>query len=311
MTHADFAVDASIAPVIELRDIRAVSIIAEERSITRAAVRLNIAQPALSRRIRAIETRLGVRLFQRTPTGVEPTSAGRVLLEQGSDLILASHRLLETVRAAGVHTRQLQIGTTAMGGSVARIRRAVLRFQAAHPDVVIQASPVPSVRQGAAVMAGDLDVGFGTEPLTHERVGAQLLLTEHVSGVLIANDHPLASRERITMSDLESLDAIMPSPQANPITYQRVYDAMARMGRKRPPRVMVEQAVEGLSLIAAGLAFGLGYDSLKGSPVSSMRLIPVEGLSIELPVYLYAPRWSEREEISAFVDLVLAEESAS
>jgi DNA-binding transcriptional LysR family regulator len=302
------AVDASVAPVIELRDIRAVRIIAEERSITRAAVRLNIAQPALSRRIRAIETRLGVRLFQRTPTGVEPTAGGRVLLEQGGDLIEASHRLLDAVRSSGVRTRQLVIGTTTLGRSVPIIRKAVLQFQAMHPDIVIQANTVPSTRQGAAVVAGDLDIGFGTEPLSHDRVGAQLLLTEHSGGVLLADDHPLASRPEIQVSDLESLDLIMPSPQTNPITYQRIYEAFSRMGRRRPPRVMLENPVmEGLSLVAAGLAFGIGYDSLRRTPLESLRLVPVAGLSIEMPVYVYAPRWSEREEIAAFVELLKVE----
>lgn len=307
MTSTEFAVDASVAPVIELRDIRAVRIIAEERSITRAAVRLNIAQPALSRRIRAIETRLGVRLFQRTPTGVEPTAGGRVLLEQGGDLIQASHRLLDAVRSSGVRTRQLVIGTTTLGRSVALIRKAVLRFQAAHPDIAIQANTVPSTRQGAAVVSGDLDIGFGTEPLSHDRVGAQLLLTEHVGGVLMADDHPLASRPEIQVIDLESLDIVMPSPQTNPITYQRIYEAFSRMGRRRPPRVMVEHPVEGLSLIAAGLAFGMGYDSLRRTPLESLRLVPVAGLSIEMPVYVYAPRWSERDEIAAFVDYLKAD----
>jgi DNA-binding transcriptional LysR family regulator len=307
MTPTELAIDASVAPVIELRDIRAVRIIAEERSITRAAVRLNIAQPALSRRIRAIETRLGVRLFQRTPTGVEPTAGGKVLLEQGGELIEASHRLLDAVRSSGVRTRQLMIGTTTLGRSVSIIRKAVLRFQAAHPDVVIQSTSIPSTRQGLAVVAGELDIGFGTEPLSHERVGAQLLLTEHIGGVLLADDHPLAGRAEIQVSDLDSLDAIMPSAQTNPVTYQRVYEAFARMGRRRPPRVMVENPIEGLSLIAAGLAFGMGYDSLRRTPLESLRLVPVAGLSIEMPIYVYAPRWSEREEIAAFLDMLKSE----
>ncbi|MCU0648610.1 MAG: LysR family transcriptional regulator [Gemmatimonadaceae bacterium] len=307
MNHTELPVDASIAPIIELRDIRAVSIIAEERSITRAAVRLNIAQPALSRRIRAIEARLGVRLFQRTPTGVEPTTAGRVLLEQGGELIAASHRLLDAVRSSESPTAFLRVGTTTFGASVSKIRRAVARFQAEHPDVEMQPSTLGAVRQAAAVIAGELDIGFGSEPLSHDRIGCQLLLTEHIGGVLLADDHPLAARERISMADLEGLDAIMPSPQASPVTYQRMYEALARMGRRRPARVMVESPVEGLSLVAAGLAFGFGYDSFRKTPLDMLRLVPVEGLSIDLPIYVYSPRWSERPEIAAFVELLLAD----
>ncbi|MCU0635187.1 MAG: LysR family transcriptional regulator, partial [Gemmatimonadaceae bacterium] len=280
MSNSELSIDTSIAPVIELRDIRAVSIIAEERSITRAAVRLNIAQPALSRRIRAIEARLGVRLFQRTPTGVEPTNAGRVLLERGGELIAASHRLLEAVRSSETPASYLRVGMTTFGASVPRIRRAVARFQIEHPDVEMQPALVAPTRQGAAVIAGELDVGFGSEPLSHDRVGAQVLLTEHISGVLLADDHPLAAREKIGMSDLEGLDVIMPSPQSSPISYQRLHEALARMGRRRPARVMLDNPVEGLSLIAAGLAFGLGYDSLRKHPLDMLRLVPVEGMSI-------------------------------
>jgi DNA-binding transcriptional LysR family regulator len=134
-----------------------------------------------------------------------------------------------------------------------------------------------------------------------------VVVTEQVTGALLADDHPLADRDMITLADLEGLDVIMPSAQVNPITYQRTYETLARLGRRRPPRVMVENPAEGLSLIAAGIAFGLGFESLRRNPLNMLRLVPVEGLAMPMPVYCYAPRWSEREFVPTFVQYVLEE----
>ena len=82
----------------ELRRLRYFLAVAEERNFTRAAERLHIAQPALSRQVRELERELGVELLERTTHKVEPTEAGRMLLERGPALLAAADSLWRGVR---------------------------------------------------------------------------------------------------------------------------------------------------------------------------------------------------------------------
>src|SRR5215472_2558245 len=98
---------------MELRQLRYFVAVAEEGHITRAAERLGIQQPPLTRQIRQLETELGVTLFQRLPRGVQVTEAGRVVVEEARDVIARAERIQETAkRAARGEQGRLAVGYT-------------------------------------------------------------------------------------------------------------------------------------------------------------------------------------------------------
>src|ERR1700739_4438004 len=98
---------------MELRHLRYFVAIAEERSFTRAAERLWVAQPGLSTQIRRLETELGVRLFDRHSRGVEMTDAGELLLERARGVLAAAHK----ASATGEDVRAGLSGTLRLGVS--------------------------------------------------------------------------------------------------------------------------------------------------------------------------------------------------
>jgi DNA-binding transcriptional LysR family regulator len=97
--------------VHDLRRLRYFVAVARERNFTRAAERLSIAQPALSRQVRLLEQELGVELLVRTTHAVELTQAGEFLLERGADLLAAADELSRSVRSLGSGDRGATIGS--------------------------------------------------------------------------------------------------------------------------------------------------------------------------------------------------------
>jgi DNA-binding transcriptional LysR family regulator len=124
--------------MIELRHIRYVIAVAEERHITRAAERLGIQQPPLSRQIQAIERELKVQLFRRRPRGVELTEAGRAFLDGARRLVSGLSETLDTTRrtARGEQGR-VSVGLTPTAPFHPLVPRAIRAFRDAFPKVSI------------------------------------------------------------------------------------------------------------------------------------------------------------------------------
>ncbi|GAA2280438.1 LysR family transcriptional regulator [Nonomuraea roseoviolacea subsp. roseoviolacea] len=189
--------------VLDVRDLRYFRAVAEERNVTRAAERLGIAQPPLSRAIRQLERRLGVSLLDRSTRQVTPTAAGLVLLEEAV-------RVLDAVSAAAHRTRRAALAApvvvvTAKPGVATDLLRRTARAYAAEPgaarvEILVSGYGEQGglVRDGRADVAllgtGEDDHGLDLEPLTSEpRVAA------------LPAGHALAGRSVLSCRDLAGL----------------------------------------------------------------------------------------------------------
>jgi DNA-binding transcriptional LysR family regulator len=183
---------------VELWELRYFTAVAEELHFGRAAQRLGMAQPPLSRAISKLERRLGVRLFDRTTRSVTLTLAGRTLAEEAREIATAVDRAVARTRAAV--TAQIRIAVIP-GVGIDQIRK-VLDVVAADgnrepPELKFTQTPLAAVRTGDA----DLAIGCDTEGL-HELDGV-VLGTE--SPVFLVPAHsPLAARSSLTRDELEA-----------------------------------------------------------------------------------------------------------
>ncbi|WP_190823627.1 LysR family transcriptional regulator [Saccharopolyspora pogona] len=185
---------------VESRALRYFVAVAEERSFTRAAGRLGIAGPALSRAVRNLEAELGVRLFQRSTRVVELTEPGAVLLAHARPALEALDAAVRRAERAGARHRSvlLAVKADADGGLLEDILTAV----AAEPD----AEPV-SVRlcgwqeHTRLLRKGEADAALMFEPYDASGIDAETVATEPRVAALPA-DHPLAGASLAQLADL-------------------------------------------------------------------------------------------------------------
>lgn len=184
---------------LETRELRYFVAVAEELHFGRAADRLGIAQPPLSRAIGRLEQRLGVRLLDRDRRGAALTDAGRVMLREARAALDAVEAVARRTRRAADPTRPLVLVTKA--GASHELLRRLLDTVAEPVDVVLcevgeQAGFLRDGRADVALMHRPYDdlAGFDTEDL-------------HTEGqvAIVPAAHPLASRERLTLADVSDV----------------------------------------------------------------------------------------------------------
>ena len=175
---------------MELRHLRYFRAVALERSFTRAAERLHVSQPPLSRQIRQLEEELGTPLFLRGTRPLELTEAGRVLLEHATQVLDRVEDVRGAMRAlAKRRTRDLAVGFV---GSVilGPLPRALRRFRAARPDITVRLVEMTTLEQGEALEGGRIDVGLGRLLLAREGVEQAVLWEEPLVVALSEDDAP-------------------------------------------------------------------------------------------------------------------------
>ncbi|WP_128804449.1 MULTISPECIES: LysR family transcriptional regulator [unclassified Streptomyces] len=182
---------------LDLRKLRYFVAVADRLHFGRAAEELHIAQPVLSRQIRALEQDLGASLFARDRHGVELTDAGRQLLAEAGPLLASTQALRRRVSAAAGGKRRLMVGFRA-GVAVTPAARA---FEDRHPDVVLDVQRIEADDQAAMLLDGRIDVGYVRLPIDEAGLRVTPLYTEPRVAVLPAG-HRLAGKEEITEADL-------------------------------------------------------------------------------------------------------------
>ncbi|MFJ6894021.1 LysR family transcriptional regulator [Streptomyces hokutonensis] len=182
---------------LDLRKLRYFVAVADQLHFGRAADELHIAQPVLSRQIRALEQDLGVSLFTRDRHGVELTDAGRQLLVDAGPLLASTHAVRRRVSAAAGGKRRLMVGFRA-GVAVTPAARA---FEDRHPDVIVDVQRIEGDDQAAMLLDGRIDVGYVRLPIDEAGLRVTPLYIEPRVAVLPAG-HRLAGKEEVTEADL-------------------------------------------------------------------------------------------------------------
>jgi DNA-binding transcriptional LysR family regulator len=188
---------------VELRQLRYLVALAEERHFTRAASREHVAQPALSQQIRRLEAEVGLALVQRTTRSVALTEAGELLLARARRALAE----VDTARAelgelAGVRAGHLAIGAITTTGPV-DVSGLVADFLARHPAVELTVREQSSEELGQMLRLDQLDLAFlsATESIKSHGLGLHRLVAEELV-VLLPVDHELASRPSVRLAEL-------------------------------------------------------------------------------------------------------------
>ncbi|MFW6694085.1 LysR family transcriptional regulator [Streptomyces sp. MAR4 CNX-425] len=210
---------------LETRELRYFVAVAEELHFGRAAVRLGMAQPPLSRAVQRLERRLGVRLLERDRRGVALTEAGEMLLHEGrAALDAATAAARRTRRAGGADDADGTGGAGGAGGSGGPRHRLVLAVKAAashellhklldayaaEPDAAdVEVLPSGTCEQGEMLRDGRADVALMHAPFNSlAGFDSEELLTEGQIAIL-PTAHPLAARTSLTLADVRDIPGL-------------------------------------------------------------------------------------------------------
>jgi len=189
--------------------IRALLTVIDEGSVNRAAVRLRISQPALSRQMKLLESEVGGKLLERETSGVKPTGLGHVLVKSMGPVIASYETALSDVRrqARGLGS-ELRVGfLISVAPSI--LSPAMDRLRESHPGMKLKLHDMSPKEQIDALRAGEIDIALiGQEGAVASRDFHCLKLRSFGVCAAISATDPLASRKRIAIKDLAGRDFI-------------------------------------------------------------------------------------------------------
>jgi LysR family transcriptional regulator, benzoate and cis,cis-muconate-responsive activator of ben and cat genes len=194
---------------VELRLLRYFTVVAEELHFSRAAARLNMAQPPLSQQIKRLEEELGVQLLARSKRHVELTEPGRQFLEAARGILTQVDRAVAQVRrAARGEEGHITIGLVSSASYEDILPKVLRAYRERHPSVAITLREMSSGEQLVALREGQIQVGFLRPPIQEPGITTITVLREPLVAVLPAA-HYLASRRRIPLAALAKDPFIM------------------------------------------------------------------------------------------------------
>ncbi len=204
---------------MELRHFHSFVAVAEELNFTKAAKRLQIAQPPVSRHIRDLEAELGVQLFDRNSSRVFLTDAGRSFLNEARVVLQHVAQAMEAARQVGsgwAGTVRLGIAR-GLGDAVSRIMNEYLRLA---PRVEIDVRDILSGFQSDALIERKIDVGFVRPPINSAQLVSAALFQEQFS-VVLRKDSPFAKRKSLQVRDLADQTILLIDRRISPGVYDR------------------------------------------------------------------------------------------
>ena len=276
---------------MELRHLRYFVAVGEDQHYGRAAQRLRVAQPALSRQIQDLEEEIGFKLFDRLSRGVKISAAGKLFLEDARRILQQVNEA--TTRAARVaHGKSgtLRIGFTESASWHGVVPDSFRQFRQQQPEAELQLNPSTSLEQIEAVGSGRLDAGFvynvfdaskADRELDKVQVGTQNIALAAPKG------HPLTKLKKLRLRDMVDASFIWFPRRESPAFYDRLMRECFRGGLKTP-RIVQEAVNEAtiLSLVSHGLGVGFVNGTARWRCPKGVVVLPVSDLNVSLQLAL-------------------------
>ncbi|MGO4305787.1 MULTISPECIES: LysR family transcriptional regulator [unclassified Cupriavidus] len=288
---------------MELRHLRYFVAVAEERNFTRAAERLHIAQPPLSRQIQQLEETLGVSLFERNSRPLKLTDTGRFFYTHALQLLAQTAELEAMTRRVGKIERTMSIGFvgSTLYGMLPRIIR---RFRTEHSDIELTLHEMSTMDQIKALKEGRIDVGFGR--IRHDDPGVRrVVLREERMIVALPLGHPLSvGRQVLSLHDLLDETLIIfpkaPRPSFADQVLAGFHDRALRPGKIQE----VRELQIALGLVAAGEGVSVVPSSVYGLKRDDVTYLELDDPKLVSPIIMSMRTLDESADLRAMLDMI-------
>jgi DNA-binding transcriptional LysR family regulator len=291
---------------VELRQLRYFIAVAEALSFTKAAQKLHIAQPALSRQIRQLEEEIDVQLLLRDRRSVELTDAGRVFLKEAKAVINQATHALDMVR----RSRRGDFGRVRIGiasGLSSQVNRALIEHAKRCPGVEVECRDILSTLQNEALRGRTIDVGFLRPPVDLRHLHSEVLFTEQFM-VFLRKSNPLAKRKRLRLEQIAHEPLLLNKPNVSTGVYDKALDLYKRAGI-RPTVIHTDTAPyeeAGTVLLASGKGVYLGVGAVIGHPElgSGVAVVPLDEPDATIEVHAAWRKNEKSQAVLAFLNSV-------
>jgi len=257
---------------MELRQVRYVLAVAEERSFSRAANRLHLAQPSLSQQIAKLEKLLGVTLFHRLPQHVELTDAGQRFVQVAQTLVDLSEGLEREMRSYAVgESGKLMVGSLPITGAYV-LPHVISAFTKRFPGVELQLVEDTSSHLEQLLVRGKIDVSLLTMPIGDPSIETIPAINEEIF-LALPPQHPLAKRKEIDLAEVADQPFILLKEGQG---FRTISLRLCELAGFRPRIVFESSNIQTVqSLVSAGM--GLSF---------APKMIALAPGSAEPPVYV-------------------------
>lgn len=298
--HADTVLVSLL--VIDLRTLRYFVAVVEEAHFGRAAVRLHMTQPPLSRAVRQLEDDLGCRLLERTRRGVTPTPAGSVLHKEALTLLdLANETRLRVVAASA--TTALRIGTLADSDALLS-DDVIAEFRQRHPMVDVRLREADLTDPSAGLRSGLVDIALTRLPFDTTGLTVRTVRLDPMH-VVLRDDDPLAGRDHLCIQDLAGRRWFRLPDDVDPL-WRAFWGAPAQIESSPGPVVRtVHECLHGVVWNGS-----IGTSPLTHDLPANVRLVPLLDAPPS-PLVIAWPEHNANPLVASLVDLVESQHAAS
>jgi DNA-binding transcriptional LysR family regulator len=294
--------------MVELRHLKYFVAVAEELNFARAARRVHIAQPSLTKQIQQLEQELGFPLLYRTKKKVELLDTGHVFLDEAQRLLCQAENTIQSTRRT--HTGEsgrLVIGFSSSAAPEV-LPRILRRYHALYPKVVVDLWETVSIKNAESLLESAMSVALARSPtfLSHELFCFEAIQHERFI-VALPDSHPLTKQKSIGIKTLESEPMIVPPLQPG----WGYADSMFQIFRDYGiiPRIAQEAtgALPVVTLVAGGFGVALIPASLVNFSLPGVTYRPIKGRCRTSDLTLVWRRDSRASTVRAFLEVVRKE----
>ena len=287
---------------MELRHFRYFVAVAEEENVSRAALKLHVSQPGLSRQIRDLEDEIGFQLFERSAKSLRLTEAGKIFLNEASAVLLHAEDAVKKARAvSGGTTGEINVGY-APSLTVQILPSALRKFQEQFPNLRVALHDLSTEEMLSQLGEKKLQVALTVKPPAKLLRGLNFAeLARYEMCVAVAPKHPLAKLKSISLEQIAAEPLIAYSRKDYP-EYHTMLEKLFAPVRRQPRIVGEHDSVTSLiAAVESGCGFALVPSCVACMVGARLKLLPLRPALPPIPVVAIWRKESETELVKSFI----------